>query len=101
MSEACEAVVYLLHFSEPYPAGKRPRHYLGVARDLDERMRDHLTGSARSRLTNACRERGILVLLAAHWKFPTKREAFDREREMKAQKRSYARVCPLCAEEAK
>lgn len=95
------AIVYLLHFSEPYPAGARPRHYLGVAHDLAERLREHARGSAKSRLTRACHARGIAVALADFWKFETSRAAFDRERELKARKRSYSKICPLCEAEAK
>jgi hypothetical protein len=32
---------YLLHFSEPYPRGKHPAHYLGWAVSPHDRLRDH------------------------------------------------------------
>lgn len=88
--------VYLLHFDEPYPAGARPQHYLGVARDLDERIRAHMNGYSRSRLTAACFQRGILMHLAKSWEFMLPEEAFQFERETKAKKKSYSRLCPLC-----
>lgn len=90
------AYVYLLHFSRRYPGGQNPQHYLGVARDADARLIEHRAGSSKSRLTRACREKGIKVDLVRTWTFPYPKAAFDREREIKRQKSSYARLCPVC-----
>lgn len=90
------AFVYLLHFSERYPNGKRPQHYLGVARDLDQRLREHQTGSSKSRLTRACVQRGITVHMVRHWKFRYPKAAFDHERKLKRRGGGYARICPTC-----
>lgn len=92
------STVYLLHFDEPYPAGKRPQHYLGVCRDISERMREHLSGSSKSRLTRACTAQGIFLHLAQTWSFASADEAFQHEKEVKARKKSYAYICPLCKE---
>lgn len=90
------AFVYLLHFDQPYPGGQLPRHYLGVARDVESRMTEHRNGSSKSRLTRACRERGIEVELVRQWSLPYPKAAFDFERRLKQQKHSYSRLCPLC-----
>lgn len=90
--------VYLLHFEQPYPNGRHPQHYLGVARDVEERLGEHQSGSSKSRLTRACRERGIEVELARSWKFPYPKKAFDFERKIKQRKRSYSHLCPTCKE---
>lgn len=91
------AFVYLLHFDRPYPGGRRPQHYLGVCADLEARMRDHQNGSSKSRLTRACHEKGIVVALARLWKKPYPKAAFDFERKVKARKRSYRHLCPVCS----
>ncbi len=97
-----EAVVYLLHFSRPYPGGQNPQHYLGVSRaeTFDDRMEEHSSGSSKSKLTRACHEKGIVVQCVKFWEFATPREAFDHERAVKAKKASYARMCPLCQEKS-
>lgn len=92
------AFVYLLHFERPYPAGKHPQHYLGVAANLEERVREHQAGSSKSRLTRACRLAGIAVQLVWSRKHPYPKAAFDRERRIKQSKKSYSRLCPLCKE---
>jgi hypothetical protein len=48
------AYVYLLHFEKPYPNGRHPQHYLGVAQDVEDRILEHRAGSSKSRLTRAC-----------------------------------------------
>lgn len=90
------AFVYLLHFSQRYPGGQNPQHYLGVARNADDRLVEHHAGSSKSRLTRACREKGITVELVRTWTHPHPKSAFDRERALKAQKRNYSRLCPIC-----
>ena len=92
--------VYLLHFDRPYPGGRHPQHYLGVARNVEARLREHTAGSSKSRLTRACKEKGIPVALARQWGFGRPGRAFDFERKVKAKKRSYARICPYCREGA-
>lgn len=90
------AFVYLLHFDRHYPGGQSPRHYLGVARDVDDRLREHQNGSSKSRLTRACKEKGIEVEVVRTWTFPYPKAAFDFERAVKAKKASYSCLCPLC-----
>lgn len=92
------AYVYLLHFDTPYPAGKHPQHYLGVARDAEARLLEHQRGSSKSRLTRACHQRNIGVTMVKVWKFKYPKAAFDKEREIKARKKSYACMCPKCKE---
>lgn len=90
------AQMYLLHFSSRYPGGQKPQHYLGVAVSADARFIEHKAGSSKSRLTRACKERGIDVDLVRTWNFPYPKAAFDRERAEKRRKEGYARLCPIC-----
>lgn len=90
------AFVYLLHFDRRYPGGQNPQHYLGVCRDIDHRVREHQSGSSKSRLTRACKEKGIGVKLARVWKKAYPKAAFDFERALKKRKTSYAALCPDC-----
>lgn len=90
------AYVYLLHFASRYPGGRHPQHYLGVAQNAESRFNEHLAGSSKSRLTRACKERGIAVELVRTWTFPYPKAAFDREREIKRRKENYSRLCPVC-----
>ena len=81
--------VYLLHFNKPINPNRSTQHYLGFAKDLDERIREHRWGKG-SRLTQVAYERDITFKVAEVWKG-------DRsfERQMKRQKNS-RRFCPIC-----
>lgn len=87
--------VYLLHFDRPYPRGKHPQHYLGVAADFDQRMREHRSGSSKGRLTRALYHAGIGFTVVRTWEFKVAYAAFNKERELKKQ-RNHARFCPTC-----
>ena len=87
--------VYLLHFSEPYPAGKKPQHYIGwcgPGRNLDDRLEEHRSGQG-ARLLQVIKEKGITFELARTW--PGSK---DRERQLKRNggRAGRARGCPLC-----
>lgn len=88
--------LYLLHFDRRYPGGRNPQHYLGVAHDAAARLAEHRAGNSKGRLTRACAQRGIPVELVRVWRFPYPKAAFDREREIKRQKKNYSRLCPIC-----
>lgn len=88
--------LYLLHFDRRYPGGQNPQHYLGVAQDAVSRLAEHRAGNSKGRLTRACAEKGIGVDLVRVWHFPYPKAAFDREKEIKAKKKNYAALCPLC-----
>lgn len=85
-------VVYLLHFDEPYPFGKRPQHYLGHATDgrLGHRLDEHAKGSSKARLTQVMRAAGIGFSIVRVW-------SGDYELE-KALKRRHSpkSLCPVC-----
>lgn len=91
--------VYLLHFDQPYPNGRKPQHYLGVASDLETRMAEHRRGSAKSRLTRAFALAGIAFTIVRTWRFEEAKDAFDHERKLKARKKSYACFCETCSKE--
>lgn len=81
--------IYLLHFHNPIHPNRTTQHYLGFAKDLDERIREHRRGRG-SRLTQVAYERNITFTVAEVWQG-------DRtlERLIKRQKNS-RRFCPIC-----
>lgn len=91
------SVVYLLHFNECYPNGRKPQHYMGVAVDLAKRIREHENGSSKGALTRALRKVGIGFQVAQTWSFGTPDEAFAFEKQAKRQKQ-HSRFCPVCRE---
>jgi len=82
-------MVYLLHFNRRINPTRPTQHYLGYAKDLDERIREHRLGRG-ARLCQVAKERGITFRLAEVW-------IGDRclERTLKRQKNS-RRFCPIC-----
>lgn len=89
--------LYLLHFNERYPAGKRPGHYMGVAADFQRRLREHMAGNPGKggSLTRALKAKGIGFRVAMTWEFKTPAEAFSEERRLK-RGRHHHRHCPFC-----
>ncbi len=79
-------VIYLLHIQPPY---KHARHYLGVAEDLDARLKLHQAGRG-ARLTQVSIENGCTLKLVRTWSGNR-----VEERRLKRQKNS-PRFCPLC-----
>lgn len=90
-------VVYLLHFDEPYPNGRRPQHYIGVAQDFDARIHEHRSGSSKGRLTRALFALKIGFQVARTWEYKTSHGAFEKERSLKRRRR-HKDHCPLCKE---
>lgn len=85
-------MIYLLHFERPYPAGRRPQHYLGHA-DLDRfdrRMQEHANGSNKARLTQVMASAGIPFVVARTWEGD-----FEVEKELKRRHRP-ASLCTVC-----
>jgi predicted GIY-YIG superfamily endonuclease len=58
--------VYLLHFDEHYPAGRRPQHYIGYTTDLTARVKLHRQGYG-GRLVDVMRRAGIGFTVARTW----------------------------------
>ncbi len=81
--------VYLLHFSRPLAHAK---HYLGSAKNLDERLAEHLRGQG-ARLTQVVVELGITFECVRTWKGGRKEE-----RQFKNWKKATT-LCPLCRQE--
>lgn len=79
--------VYLLHFTTPY---KHARHYIGYAKNVEDRIAEHLTGKG-ARLPAVVAAANILIISARIW--PGKDRAF--ERSLKNRKNA-ARLCPVC-----
>lgn len=89
MARTDARTLYLLHFSEPYPNGSQPQHYLGSAKNLDHRLGEHERGAAAA-LTRAARSIGITWTLARTWEG-------DYALEVKLKRRGGARrICPIC-----
>ncbi len=82
-------VVYLLHFSRPLAHAK---HYLGSAKNLDERLAEHQQGRG-ARLMQVILELGITFSCVRTWKGGRKVE-----RKLKSFKKATA-LCPLCRSE--
>lgn len=82
-------MVYLLHFNQRINPKRPTQHYLGYAKDLDRRIRNHRLGKG-ARLCEVAKERGITFKVAEVW-------MGDRslERRLKRQKNS-RRFCPIC-----
>lgn len=91
------AIVYLLHFTQRYPTGHRPQHYLGVAADLPKRLREHRAGNPGKggALPRAMAQAGISFELVASWEFKEPWQAFAHERALK-RAHHHARLCPRC-----
>lgn len=87
--------VYLLHFDEPYPGGKRPQHYIGHATTgrFALRISEHRRGSSKARLTQVFAELGIGFVIARTWAGD-----YDLEKALKRRHRP-ASLCPICKEE--
>jgi hypothetical protein len=83
--------VYLYHFDEPYPAGLRPQHYVGFARDVELRELRHLAGRG-ARLMQVVAEKGIGWSLVKVW-------IGDRYFERRIKREGhYHRHCWVCLE---
>lgn len=84
---APDEVVYLLHFSSPLA---HARHYLGTAKDLERRLKQHRAGKG-ARICAVAVEQGIELILARTW-----RGGRRLERALKNQHNA-PRLCPVCA----
>jgi hypothetical protein len=90
--------VYLLHFDKPienHTSGYKRfvQHYLGLTDDLEHRLERHRQGNG-ARLPQVFHQRGISFILARTWD-----GGRDLERQLKNQKNSPARLCPICRKE--
>lgn len=90
-------MVYLLHLDTPMSEGPDPRtgkerfarHYIGKAKNLDERLQEHISGQG-ARMLQVARQRGITWKLARTWEGYS-----DEERKLKARKNA-PKLCPIC-----
>lgn len=84
--------VYLICFNRPYGT-RGVRHCLGWSSDVHQRVKTHKEGGPKSaRLLAALKDAGVKWQVSKIW------VGKDRKVEagMKKQKKSFARVCPLC-----
>lgn len=81
--------VYLLHFNQRINPTRPAQHYLGSAKELDIRLREHRLGKG-SRLCQVAKEREITFRVAEVWQGDK-----SLERQLKRQKNS-RRFCPIC-----
>lgn len=83
-------VCYLLHFMSRY---QHAGHYIGSAVMMEERVREHASGSCDVNLLNVIKAAGIKFVVARTW-------PGDRKFERKLKNRGSAvRLCPLCSGE--
>lgn len=81
--------IYLYHFDEPYPAGCKPQHYMGFAKDVELRKIRHLAGRG-ARLMQVVSEAGIGWSLVKVW-------VGDRYLERRLKRAGhYHRHCSIC-----
>ena len=83
--------VYLLHYERPYPAGRRPLHYVGWAKHLERRVAHHANGTSGATLPTVMHAAGIGFTVARVW--PDGDKAL--ERRLKNWKKA-AVLCPEC-----
>lgn len=81
--------VYLLHFDRPYPAGRKPQHYIGYTTDLATRVSRHRKGYG-GKLVNVMRLAGIGFEVARTWAGGP-----ELERRLKGWHK-IKDACPLC-----
>lgn len=81
--------LYLLHFDPPLA---HARHYLGWAKSIEKRTREHFNGTRKSSpLLRAALAQGSTLTLARVW------EGEDRNYERRLKNRGgLARQCPIC-----
>lgn len=97
--------VYLLHFNEPHPRGKHPRHYLGWARNVANRTRDHALRRSHARLVEVMIDLGLYFDVALEIKSMRVRDRTTgkcitirgRRLERHLKRRGHYRdLCPMC-----
>jgi GIY-YIG catalytic domain-containing protein len=82
--------VYLLHFHTPIAPGRHTcQHYIGSAKRLRERIKEHRAGRG-ARLTQVAIERGISFTVVRTWE-----GGRQLERQLKNRKNGF-RLCPVC-----
>lgn len=79
--------LYLLHFDPPY---QHAGHYLGWAKDIEERIARHMSGKG-ARLVRVAINAGSKIELTRVWENATRAD----EARLKRQG-SRARLCPAC-----
>lgn len=82
-------MVYLIHLDSPLNPDRPARHYLGWARDLEQRVQAHRAGVG-ARFLAVAQERGIRWRVVRTWE-----GSRDLERKLKRQKNT-PRFCPIC-----
>lgn len=81
--------IYMYHFDERYPNGRRPQHYIGFAKDVEYRELRHLAGRG-AKLLKAVTEKGIGWTLVKVW-------VGDRYLERRLKKNGhFDRHCVIC-----
>lgn len=92
-SRARKNVVYLIHFHRPLA---HAQHYVGSAKDLDARLRQHERGNG-ARLMEVIKDLGITWELARVWGgFSGIWEARKFESDIKRHHKNARRLCPIC-----
>lgn len=88
-------VVYLIHFAQPFG---ECRHYIGFARSLSDRLREHVNGTAKSSvLMRLVYDAGIQWELARVWENASTRDEY-RLKNWGGAARS---LCPICMDARK
>lgn len=83
--------VYLLHLDSPLPPLNRNAHYIGWAKDIDNRVKHHANGTSKARFMEVAHERNIGFQVARIWLDGDK----TFERKLKSRKNA-PQLCPVC-----
>lgn len=84
-----------MHFDTPIGnKNQLARHYLGYAKNLNNRIKEHKNGTSGARLMEVCHERKVTFQLARVWPDGNK----DLERKLKRRKNAPL-LCPICSGE--
>lgn len=84
--------VYVIHFD---PAVSHARHYTGIARNTDTRLKHHKQGRG-SKLCHVAHKRGVELTMQSIEAYPAYSEAKAREKYLKTVTKNAKKYCPLC-----
>lgn len=86
--------VYVIHFDRAY---KHAKHYTGIAKNVEKRMKEHSNGSG-ARLMQVLKENGIGFRYSVIAEYDNFSLAHAEEKRLKTKIKKPQRYCPICKE---